>query len=58
MEQNIGVAFTQDSVLRDNIFSHFSRTYHRIIKNVYINNPLTQDIKNTTHLSLMRYMTL
>ena len=45
MEQNIGVGFTQDSVLRDNIFSHFSRTYHRIIKNVYINNPLTQDIK-------------
>ena len=33
MEQNIGVGFTQDSVLRDNIFSHFSRTYHRIIKN-------------------------
>lgn len=45
MEYNVGVAFTQDSVLRENILSHFSRTYHRIIKNVYINNPLTQDIK-------------
>ncbi|MDN8776959.1 PRD domain-containing protein, partial [Staphylococcus aureus] len=35
----------QDAVLRENVYSHFSRTYLRIVKNVYINNPLTEDIK-------------
>lgn len=45
MEKSVGVNFTQDKALRDNVYSHFSRTYLRIAKNVYINNPLTEDIK-------------
>ncbi|KRG08432.1 BglG family transcription antiterminator [Staphylococcus sp. NAM3COL9] len=45
MEKSVGVDFTKDKELRDNIYSHFSRTYLRIAKNVYINNPLTEDIK-------------
>ncbi|XVL42621.1 PRD domain-containing protein [Staphylococcus equorum] len=45
MEKSVGVNFTKDKALRDNVYSHFSRTYLRIAKNVYINNPLTEDIK-------------
>lgn len=45
MEKNVGVDFTEDQALRDNLYAHFSRTYLRIVKNVYINNPLTEDIK-------------
>ncbi|NWK83475.1 BglG family transcription antiterminator [Staphylococcus sp. GSSP0090] len=45
MEKHVGVAFTQDQMLRENVHEHFSRTYLRIAKNVYINNPLTDDIK-------------
>ena len=45
MEKSVGVNFTQDKALRENVYSHFSRTYLRIAKNVYINNPLTEDIK-------------
>lgn len=45
MEKSVGVNFTQDKALRDNVYSHFSRTYLRIAENVYINNPLTEDIK-------------
>ena len=39
------VSFTQDNILRENIQVHFSRAYLRIAKNVYINNPLTDEIK-------------
>ena len=45
MNAKIGIDFMQDAVLRENVYSHFSRTYLRIVKNVYINNPLTEDIK-------------
>ena len=45
MEKSVGVNFTKDKALRGNVYSHFSRTYLRIAKNVYINNPLTEDIK-------------
>lgn len=45
MEKHVGVAFSKDQLLRENIYEHFSRTYMRIAKNVYINNPLTSDIK-------------
>ncbi|MDN5611031.1 MAG: HTH domain-containing protein, partial [Staphylococcus equorum] len=37
MEKSVGVNFTKDKALRDNVYSHFSRTYLRIAKNVYIN---------------------
>ncbi|GGI43085.1 BglG family transcription antiterminator [Mammaliicoccus stepanovicii] len=45
MNIKVNVDFTQDKLLRENIYSHFSRTYLRITKNIYINNPLTEDIK-------------
>ncbi len=45
MNSKVGIDFMQDAVLRENVYSHFSRTYLRIVKNVYINNPLTEDIK-------------
>ncbi|RIL53170.1 PRD domain-containing protein [Mammaliicoccus fleurettii] len=45
MNAKVGIDFMQDAVLRENVYSHFSRTYLRIVKNVYINNPLTEDIK-------------
>lgn len=56
MEKSVGVNFTKDKALRDNVYSHFSRTYLRIAKNVYINNPLTEDIKNIILLFLTHYM--
>lgn len=45
MEKIVGINFTQDNILRENIRVHFSRAYLRIAKNVYINNPLTDEIK-------------
>ncbi|MGN5881967.1 BglG family transcription antiterminator [Staphylococcus simulans] len=45
MEERIGVCFTQDKILRENLYSHFGRTYLRIMKQVYLNNPLTKEIK-------------
>lgn len=45
MNSKVGIDFMQDPVLRENVYSHFSRTYLRIVKNVYINNPLTEEIK-------------
>ncbi|MBM9448150.1 PTS mannose transporter subunit IIA [Staphylococcus cohnii] len=45
MEKIVGINFTQDNILRENIQVHFSRAYLRIAKNVYINNPLTDEIK-------------
>ncbi|HLR19497.1 MAG TPA: BglG family transcription antiterminator [Staphylococcus sp.] len=45
MEKSVGVDFSKDNELRENVYSHFSRTYLRIAKNIYINNPLTEDIK-------------
>lgn len=45
MEKIVGINFTQDNILRENIQAHFSRAYLRIAKNVYINNPLTDEIK-------------
>ena len=37
--------FGSDNVLKDNLLAHFSRTYLRIMKEVYLNNPLTGEIK-------------
>ncbi|WP_436862240.1 BglG family transcription antiterminator [Staphylococcus caeli] len=45
MEKIVGIAFSKDPILQENLFEHFSRTYLRIAKDVYINNPLTDDIK-------------
>ncbi|HCN59997.1 BglG family transcription antiterminator [Mammaliicoccus fleurettii] len=45
MNLKVGIDFEHDDLLRENIYSHFSRTYLRIVKNIYINNPLTDDIK-------------
>ncbi|MDQ7114161.1 BglG family transcription antiterminator [Staphylococcus simulans] len=45
MEERVGVHFTQDQVLKENLYSHFGRTYLRIMKEVYLNNPLTKEIK-------------
>ncbi|MER2036038.1 BglG family transcription antiterminator [Mammaliicoccus vitulinus] len=45
MNSKVGIDFSQDQLLRENVYSHFSRTYLRIVKNIYINNPLTEDIK-------------
>ncbi|MFU0769260.1 BglG family transcription antiterminator [Staphylococcus pasteuri] len=45
MEQKMNIRFSSDIILKDNLFAHFSRTYLRIIKEVYINNPLTSEIK-------------
>ncbi|MDK7113275.1 PRD domain-containing protein, partial [Bifidobacterium breve] len=39
------IPFSQDVILKDNLTEHFSRTYLRIIKEVYMNNPLTSEIK-------------
>ena len=58
MEKIVGINFTQDNILRENIQVHFSRAYLRIAKNVYINNPLTDEIKNTILLFLMHCMKL
>ncbi|RZI01019.1 BglG family transcription antiterminator, partial [Staphylococcus condimenti] len=45
MEHRISVQFTKDKTLKENLYSHFSRTYLRIMKDVYLNNPLTKEIK-------------
>ncbi|ANZ34413.1 BglG family transcription antiterminator [Staphylococcus carnosus] len=45
MENRISVQFTKDKTLKENLYSHFSRTYLRIMKDVYLNNPLTKEIK-------------
>ncbi|WP_412518921.1 BglG family transcription antiterminator [Staphylococcus simulans] len=45
MEDRVGIHFTQDQVLKENLYSHFGRTYLRIVKEVYLNNPLTKEIK-------------
>lgn len=46
MEGKIGIPFTRDQQLNKNLYSHLSRTYMRIAKKIYINNPLTQEIRN------------
>ena len=45
MEQHIGFPFSQDTILKDNMNVHFSRTYLRLMRHVYLNNPLTSQIK-------------
>ncbi|MDU4449008.1 MAG: BglG family transcription antiterminator [Staphylococcus lugdunensis] len=45
METKMHIPFSQDVILKDNLTEHFSRTYLRIIKEVYMNNPLTSEIK-------------
>ena len=45
MEQHIGFPFSQDTILKDNMNVHFSRTYLRLMSHVYLNNPLTSQIK-------------
>lgn len=46
MEENVGVKFSEDKLLKENLYSHFSRTYLRLTKNIYLNNPLVNNIKN------------
>jgi activator of the mannose operon (transcriptional antiterminator) len=46
MEGKIGIPFTRDQQLNKNLYFHLSRTYMRIAKKIYINNPLTQEIRN------------
>jgi len=45
METNVDILFSKDSILKENIYMHFSRTYLRLMRNVYLNNPLTSEIK-------------
>lgn len=45
MEENVGVKFSEDKLLKENLYSHFSRTYLRLTKNIYLNNPLVNNIK-------------
>lgn len=45
MEEKVGVKFSEDNLLKENLYSHFSRTYLRLIKNIYLNNPLVNNIK-------------
>ena len=45
MDEKIGFAFSRDAILKHNMNVHFSRTYLRIMRNVYLNNPLTAQIK-------------
>lgn len=45
MEQKMHLKFGSDNVLKDNLLAHFSRTYLRIMNEVYLNNPLTGEIK-------------
>ena len=45
MEDKIGIQFSEDKLLKENLYVHFSRTYLRLIKNIYLNNPLAGSIK-------------
>mgnify|MGYP002711920537 FL=1 len=45
MEENVSVKFSEDKLLKENLYSHFSRTYLRLTKNIYLNNPLVNNIK-------------
>ncbi|MEB7366704.1 BglG family transcription antiterminator [Staphylococcus borealis] len=45
MEENVGIKFSEDKLLKENLYSHFSRTYLRLTKNIYLNNPLVNNIK-------------
>lgn len=45
MEENVGIKFSDDKLLKENLYSHFSRTYLRLTKNIYLNNPLVNNIK-------------
>ncbi|MEJ7159775.1 BglG family transcription antiterminator [Staphylococcus caprae] len=45
MEDTVDIPFSKDSILKENIYMHFSRTYIRLMRNVYLNNPLTSEIK-------------
>ena len=45
MEEKVGVKFSEDNLLKENLYSHFSRTYLRLIKNIYLNNPLVNNTK-------------
>ncbi|MEQ5990955.1 BglG family transcription antiterminator [Staphylococcus saccharolyticus] len=45
MDEKISFAFSRDAILKHNMNVHFSRTYLRIMRNVYLNNPLTAQIK-------------
>lgn len=55
METNVDIPFSKDSILKENIYMHFSRTYLRLMRNVYLNNPLTSEIKQLYPLSLTRF---
>src|SRR5699024_8254020 len=44
IDQHIGIIFIINIILSENIYANFSRTYLRIVKNVYINTQLTDEI--------------
>lgn len=45
MEQQTNFAFSNDQLFKENILTHFSKMYYRIINDIYVNNPLTTSIK-------------
>lgn len=45
MEQQTNFSFSNDHLFKENILTHFSKMYYRIINHVYVNNPLTTRIK-------------
>ncbi|REH83903.1 BglG family transcription antiterminator [Staphylococcus felis] len=45
VEKRVEVSFSHDTLLQENLYSHFSRTYLRVTQSMSLTNPLTQDIK-------------
>ena len=56
MEDTVDIPFSKDSILKENIYMHFSRTYIRLMRNVYLNNPLTSEIKQLYPFILIRFI--
>ncbi|CDR52089.1 BglG family transcription antiterminator [Staphylococcus schweitzeri] len=45
MQKRIHVPFSEDTILQQNLYNHFSKAYLRITQNIYLNNPLVTEIK-------------
>ncbi|ATY58078.1 TPA: transcription antiterminator [Staphylococcus argenteus] len=45
MQKRIHVPFSDDTILQQNLYDHFSKAYLRITQNIYLNNPLVTEIK-------------
>ncbi len=56
MQQRIHVPFNEDSILQQNLYNHFSKAYLRITQNIYLNNPLVIDPKNSIPLCLTHFL--